>query len=265
MKRIVYTAFFITACFLIYGQQVVHFAFSPHHISVSEKTIFYKLAQSTISIKLRQYGDRTDLVFIKLHDDESTSVDATEKILEEEGGLLIEIENNSRRNIKFRLGNNYYYVDPNRIFSKTGIQKSMEELGRINLYAANEVEKFGQRIIRLIPKSASCVIALHNNTPDQFSVMEYAAGNKRSTDTKKIYINKEQDPDDFFLTTDHQLYEKLADHGFNAVLQDNNTCTEDGSLSVYCGKNKIRYVNCETEHGKTEQYFRMIQSVLESL
>jgi hypothetical protein len=65
--------------------------------------------------------------------------------------------------------------------------------------------------------------------------MEYAAGNKRSADSKKVYINTEQDADDFFLTTDNNLYEKLADKGFNTILQDNKNCTDDGSLSVYCG------------------------------
>ena len=86
--------------------------------------------------------------------------------------------------------------------------------------------------------------------------MEYARGNKRSADCKKVYINGEQDADDFFLTTDNDLYEKLADKGFNTILQDNKNCTEDGSLSVYCGKKSIRYVNCETEHGKVEQYYK---------
>ena len=102
---------------------------------------------------------------------------------------------------------------------------------------------------------------MHNNTPDLFSVTEYAPGNKRSVDSKKVYINTEQDADDFFLTTDNNLYEKLADKGFNTILQDNKNCTEDGSLSVYCGKKNIRYVNCETEHGKTEQYYEMIKAL----
>ena len=265
MNRLTYTLIFVTACFIIYGQRAVQIKFSSPGITVSEKTIFYKLAQNIIPIKIQQYGDRTDLVFIKLHDDEFTSVEATKRILESEGGLLIEIENKSQRNIRFKFGNSFYSVDPNRIFSKEGIKKSMDELGKTNIYALNEVEKFGQRIIQLIPETANCVIALHNNTPDQFSVIEYSVGNKRSADTKKIYINNEQDPDDFFLTTDQQLYEKLADLGYNSVLQDNKNCLEDGSLSVYCGKNRIRYVNCETEHGKIEQYFLMIQSILNSL
>jgi hypothetical protein len=58
------------------------------------------------------------------------------------------------------------------------------------------------------------------------------------------------------------LYEKLADKGFNTILQDNKHCTKDGSLSVYCGKKRIRYVNCETEHGKTELYYEMVKTLI---
>ena len=82
---------------------------------------------------------------------------------------------------------------------------------------------------------------------------------------KKIYLNPQEDADDFFLTTDGNLYDKLTEKGFNTVLQDNKNCTEDGSLSVYCGKRNIRYVNCETEHGKQEQYFKMMKSLLSVL
>jgi hypothetical protein len=233
-------------------------------ISITEKTIFYDLAGNIVPIKIKQYGERTDVVFINLHDDEITSVDAAKRVLEEYGGLLIEVENNAQRNIHFKLDRYFYRVDPNRIFSGKGIKRSLQQLGRISSKAVDEVEKLGKRIIQLIPEEAKCVIALHNNTPDFFSVTEYTPGNKRSVDCKKVYINAEQDADDFFLTTDNSLYEKLADKGYNAILQDNKYCTEDGSLSVYCGKKNIRYVNCETEHGKTEQYYEMIKALITS-
>lgn len=234
-------------------------------ISVTEKTIFYKLAENTVSIKVIQYGERNDIVFISLHDDESTSVDAAKRILLEQGGILIEMENNAQRNIRFRLGQYFYKVDPNRIFAKEGIKKSLDELGPTSTKAIDEVEKLGNRITQLIPVETEYVIALHNNTPNLFSALEYTQGNKRSADTKKVYINDKQDADDFFLTTDNSLYEKLADKGFNTILQDNKNCTEDGSLSVYCGKKNIRYVNCETEHGKTEQYYEMMKALFSSL
>ena len=123
------------------------------------------------------------------------------------------------------------------------------------------MEKLGQRIIQLLPKKLTCVIALHNNTNDHFSVNEYLQGNIRAGDAAKVYTNPEQDPDDLFLTTDRRIYYHLTMKNYNSVLQDNENCRQDGSLSVYCGKNKIHYVNLETEHGKYNQYTEMIESL----
>jgi len=258
MRYLLYIALFCFTCSFLQVHQTAAF----RGIDVTEKTIFYKLAENIVPIKIQQYGERTDIVFINLHDDELTSVDAAKRILETNGGVLMEIENNAQRNIRFRLGQYFYKVDPNRIFSKDGIKKSLEQLGRTSFRAVDEVEKLGQRIIELMPGETICVIALHNNTPGFFSVTEYAPGNKRSIESKKVYINPKEDTDDFFLTTDADLYEKLADKGYNAILQDNQNCTEDGSLSVYCGKRNIRYVNCETEHGKSDQYHQMMKALI---
>ena len=264
MHRLFYTTLLLFCCTCLHAQQSIEFT-QTIDPATTEKTIFYNLAGNIVPIKIKQYGDKTNIVFINLHDDETTSVDAAKRVLEEYGGLLIEIENNAQRNIRFKLGRYFFTIDPNTIFSEEGIKKSLEQLGRTSDKAVDEVEKLGQRIIQLIPEKTTCIISLHNNTPDFFSAMEYAAGNKRSVDSKKVYINTDQDVDDFFLTTDNNLYEKLADNGFNTVLQDNKNCTEDGSLSVYCGRKNIRYVNCETEHGKTEQYYEMIKALMVSL
>jgi hypothetical protein len=175
------------------------------------------------------------------------------------------VENELERIISFRYGGYKYSFDPNRIFSREGIAKSLSEFGKNSSKAIEEVEKFGQRILQLIPEESLCVISLHNNTPELFSALNYAPGNKRAKEAKKVYINPTHDPDDFFLTTDSHLYEKLANKGFNSILQDNKNCTDDGSLSVYCGKRNIRYVNCETEHGKTDLYFEMLKTLFNAL
>jgi hypothetical protein len=266
MQRFLHIIVVLFAGFCLHAQESIDLSESFKNVIIpTEKKVFYKIAQSTFTLKIQQYGDNTDYVFINLHDDEETSVIAAKRILQEYGGLLIEVENKLQRNLRFQLGNYYYRVDPNRIFSSEGIKKSMEQLGRSSLKAVTEVEKFGQYIISQLPENAACIIALHNNTPGLFSASDYAAGNNRTTESKKVYLNPDQDTDDFFLTTDSKLYEQLADKGFNTILQDNKNCTEDGSLSVYFGKRNIRYVNCETEHGKTEQYLEMMKSLLDIL
>jgi hypothetical protein len=49
--------------------------------------------------------------------------------------------------------------------------------------------------------------------------------------------------------------------GYNVVLQNNTTVEDDGSLSVYCGKNRISYINFESESGHFEEQIKMITEI----
>ncbi len=257
MKKIILIFLFSFSSGLLVAQSQSDSVFEKK-FAPKETTIYYKLGKRVIQLKIFQYSDIKDIVMINLHADEITSVVAAHKLLETNGGLLIKIENDNKRNIRFRLGTLNYTFDPNGIFSREGITKSLTELGNISNAAVNEVEKFANRILQLLPVNPSCIIALHNNMEGQYSVTSYLPGNEKETDAKKVYVNPMQDPDDFFLTTDSNLYHKLISEKYNSILQDNEKAIKDGSLSVYCGEKKLRYLNCETQHGKTEQYLEML-------
>lgn len=162
----------------------------------------------------------------------------------------------------FRLNRKLYSFDPNRMFSKTGIRKSLAGFKHTTQSAVDEVEKFAARILSLLPKHSHCVIALHNNTNGNLSVKSFLSGSKYATDAKKVYADQKQDHDDFFLTTDSLLFYQLSAENYNAVWQDNLRVQQDGSLSVYAGEKNICYLNCETEHGKTKQYEEMVTIAL---
>jgi hypothetical protein len=221
-------------------------------------TIFYKLGDRVIQLKTFQYGDVKDMVYINLHDDEITAVNGARKILEKKGGVLIKIENYRTRNIRFKLEGKYYTVDPNRIFSKIGIAQSLMLFGNTSTKAINEIEKFGARILQLIPQNPSCIVALHNNSNGKYSINSYLPGGAREKDAKTIHVNPDLDADDFFLTTDSILFNRLAGEKYNTIWQDNEKAKRDGSLSIYCGEKNIQYVNCETEHGRQTEYDEMI-------
>jgi Ni,Fe-hydrogenase maturation factor len=221
-------------------------------------TVSYKIGERTLQIKISQYGETDDMVYINLHDDEITAVNAARKLLERDAGVLIKIENYKTRNIKFKLDGKYYTFDPNRIFSRVGIIQTLTMFGSLTTKAVDEVDKFASFILQLIPKKPSCIIALHNNTNGRFSITSYLPGNIREKDAKVLFVNPDEDPDDIFLTTDSVLYQLLAEDKYNTILQDNVNVKRDGSLSVYCGEKDIRYVNCETEHGHDIQYQQMI-------
>ncbi len=235
-------------------------AFTP-----AEKTIAHKLGDRMISFKVIQYGPPSDICCINLHDDEVTAVNAARAILEQKGGTIIKIENNAQRMIRFRFRGLYYYFDPNRIFSARGISGTLKANGRINPLAIVEVEKFATALLEMIPDSASCVIALHNNTNGDFSIKTYEAGGKRQTDAKMVYADNWQDADDIALTTDEMLFNKMSSFGYNSILQDNINVNRDGSLSVYYGELNRRYINIETQHGKTAQYKEMLGKLLNIL
>lgn len=239
---------------------------SPHvKLTPVINTITHKLGDRNIRIKTFQYGDKKDLVFIGLHDNEFTGLEVTKLLLEDLGGLLIKIENNDTRNIKFRLNQHSYTFDPNRMFSKIGIQKTLQNFGRSNDRAINEVYKFANHILQLFPTGFKCAIALHDNTDGGYSVNDYDAGSQYENDARFISIDPSQDTDNFFLTTDSLLFHQLSVKKYNTILQHNQRAKQDGSLSVYFGKKNLRYLNCEVQHGATGQFKEMMETAIECL
>ncbi|HNJ95812.1 MAG TPA: hypothetical protein PLS65_13625 [Ferruginibacter sp.] len=238
---------------------------TPAKFSPSEKVMTHRLGERTIAVKLIQYGDIVNTCCINVHDNERTAVEAAKTVLQNEGGILIKIENNAQRFISFPFKGQVYTFDPNRIFSRAGILLTLKTKGRINPGAISEVEKFADQLLKLIPDSINCVIALHNNYDGDFSVKTYLPGGKRQKDAKLVYADEWQDIDDIALTTDHSLYDKMASFGYNSILQDNDNVFRDGSLSVYYGELNKRYVNIETQHGKNNLYQEMLAKLLSVL
>lgn len=232
---------------------------APPKIIPVERTIYYRLGENTIPIKILQYGEVRDIIYINVHDNEFTSVEAAKSLLEVNGGTLVKIENNQERIIRFRLRNKTYAIDPNRIFSRIGIEQTLTYFKNISEDAIIEVEKFGQRLLQLIPEKTSCIIALHNNLDGGYSVQSYLPGNDKQVDARAVYWDRHQDVDDLVFTTDSLLYQKMADQRYNTVWQNNLRATPDGSLSVYCGTRKKRYINIETEVGKLSQHREMLE------
>jgi hypothetical protein len=234
----------------------------PAAFTPTEKTILHKLGDKNISLKVIQYGQLVTTCCINLHDDELTAVKAARTVLEQKGGILIKIENNAQRNISFPFKGVVYSFDPNRIFSRTGINATLKAKGKKNPLAVIEVERFAAQLLQLIPDSISCIVALHNNTDGDFSVKTYQNGGKRQHDAKQVYADSWQDIDDITLTTDEILFNKMSTLGYNSILQDNEKVNKDGSLSVYYGELNKRYINIETQHGKTAQYGEMLSKLL---
>lgn len=262
MKKIVSTLLICLFCKTIIAQSGDPVIISKALFVPSERTIFHKIGDRNITVKIFQYGDVKDFVCINLHSNEVSSFTAAKSVLEETGGTLIKIENNRQRVIKFKLKGVTYGFDPNRIYSRVGIEQTLRENRKLTREAMDEVEKFAKQILQLIPDSTKCIIALHNNTEEAYSVRSYLPDGNRKNDAKAVYKDSTQDVDDIAFTTDSILYQRMADFGFNSIWQDNEKVKRDGSLSVYCGEKDKRYINIETQHGKVEQYIIMLEKLL---
>lgn len=230
--------------------------------SPKTKTVFYRIGETQFPVKISQYGDVKKVVYLNLHADESTALKAARLVLKREGGTLISLENSGKRNIRFKLNGRYYMFDPNRMFSKEGAGQTLAILSKVNGQAIKEIEQFGKKIIELLPTDISLVVALHNNTDGKFGINSYLPGAERERDARLVYADPAQDPDDIYLTTDSLLYQHLTAKKYNSILQDNIYAKKDGSLSIYCGEKEIPYLNCETQHGRFQQYVEMLEYAL---
>ena len=198
-------------------------------------------------------------VYINLHDDENTSVEAVQDVLKGFGGRLVELRHGGVRIVAFKLQGKEYRVDPNRIFTPAGVRATLARQSQYSENAAHAVKRFAEELLMLYRiDRADALIALHNNTPGMYSALSYAAGGRYARDAEEVSIRDDTDPDDFFFVTERTVFDALKRRGYNVVLQDNRRVTNDGSLSVYCGKTNVRYVNIEAEHGHRQEQTQMV-------
>nr|MBA2745112.1 hypothetical protein [Flavisolibacter sp.] len=154
-----------------------------------------------------------------------------------------------------------YAFDPNRIFSSPGIKKTLEENGQYDEAVEEEVNRFADSLLSMLRDKV--IVALHNNSNGRYSVRKYLDDLK--SNAAAVHINEVMDEDDFIYTTSNELFIALRHLNINVVLQDHEQVEDDGSLSVYCGRNQIVYVNVETEHGHEEEQYRLTKVILNLL
>ncbi|MCP4458472.1 MAG: hypothetical protein GY816_10690 [Cytophagales bacterium] len=212
-------------------------------------------------IKLRFLKKEDGPTFINLHDDENTSVKAAFKVLDSLGGRLIELRHLGERNIKFNLNSTAYEFDPNRMFTDLGAKTSLEQYSKMSTKAHESIRGLAQRVVDSL--DSQMIVTLHNNTNDNYSSLSYL--DEYKTDAAAVFINPTRDPDDFFFVTTLEFFEKFRNMGYNTVLQNNETMTDDGSLSVLAGRLDIPYINVEAEHGHFKEQVEMMFALISVL
>lgn len=213
------------------------------------------ISDKGINILKHNYGD-PQLYFLSLHDNEDTGVKAAFEFMRLNGGSLIELKYGSVRNIVFSTDSAELQIDPNRIFSKTGIEAFFQ-----HDLSAQRLSAFADTLLELYDhQKVGYILTLHNNTDSAFSIKSYLEGGDREGVAMEVFINPEMDPDDFVLVTEPFFFNYMKSLNINAVLQ-NNLTADDGSLSVYAGQKKIPYINVEVQHRHLEENLRLINAV----
>lgn len=238
--------------------------------SFSQQSCFFELGDSLISIVHENQESESDILFINVHENEATSINALRFF---DLGICYEfvwLQHNATRRIYFNHKEEVFSVDPNRIFSHEGIVETLAYdkipgcFSSPNRKAERMAKSLAHEILKYV-HNAKWVISLHNNTPDNYSIKSYLPGGDEALNTKEVFINDQMDADDFIYTTDEQLFLALKKKNINVILQDNVNCVNDGSLSVYCGMKGIPYANVEAEDGHVEEQMRLIAEVVESI
>lgn len=223
----------------------------------------YAIGETSVSV-IEQccYPCHPGVLFVNLHDNEKTSVKAAQKYLSVIGGRLINIQNNGERLINFKLGRLNYTFDPNRIFSAAGIDSTITILSlQYNANAAKEVSKFSKSLITNYIDSSNLIISLHNNRDSSLSVLTYKNDSVTNKGSGTAFINPKMDIDDFILTTDISLFNRIKEKNINVVLENIDAINDDGSLSVYAARHNIPYLNVEAEHEHSEEQLRMLTTL----
>ena len=232
--------------------------------AVIEKTSCHQLGDKQICIKTSTYGSVRANVLINLHHNETTSLQAAHSFLAENGGSLINIENQNERFITFRLNGRSFRFDPNRIFTEAGIRLTLNRLNKnVPPAAFRSVKRFAAFLKTKIPGYSRTIVAVHNNDEEgDLSVRSYVSGVDLQKEARQVHQSHTHDADNFFLTTSQTFFNKLKKEGYNVVLQHNKKVTDDGSLSVYFARKRKAYVNVEAELGRLADQQEMLNALL---
>lgn len=247
--------------FLLLGTTLCSCAQGCQPLQPQTDTILVNLGDRPVKLLKSTYGAPQGYTFLQLHDNEATGEEAAIQYLQRYGGVLLTIENNGERNMSFTLNGQTFTFDPNRIFTPGGLQATIQKFGTSTPEAIAAVEGLARTLLQHLP-DATLIVAVHNNTDEAFSAISYRNDTTYQKDAAALFISDEFDVDDFFLTTEKDIYDCLAGLEYNVVLQDNLQAADDGSLSVYYGRKGVRYVNVEAQHGNLKMQYKMIEDLL---
>ena len=203
----------------------------------------------------------SDLQFVNVHDNENTSAEAARAWIRSHGGRLVELEHGRGRTVVIRRDGVLHRFDPNRMFSEQGLRASLkyhrnltdENLALASHFAAEVVDYIGIEPGRPI-------IAVHNNTDGKLTIHDFQPGEWYGDDTREVFINPAEDPDDFFFTNTPALFEALKTMRYNVALMVESP-PDRGTLANLVNARGGIYVLVEAEHDRLRRQITMLEDL----
>lgn len=254
-KRILKSVGFVLASYLLVACTSTDYLSVASIATEAVAADIYMVGETPVKIVTTRFGGGGH-TFVALHENESTSVSAAKKVLRTKGGVLVELKHGGGRNLRFRHKGKTYTVDPNRIFSDAGIRKALG--GSYSTEAHEVVNGLANAILSRLSRSA--IVSLHNNTNGSYSIKSYSPGGQYARDASAIHVVPDRDADNFFFVTTSRIFGVLKSKGFSVALQS-SAGTDDGSLSVFCIRRGIPYMNVEAQNGHLSQQIEMIEAL----
>ena len=231
---------------------------APGPAVVSRHTV--RLGHSSVELVVRG-NERGGLRYLNLHENEQTSVEAAAALLAHGAGTLIELRSRRRRLVAFWIGWRPHVFDPNRIYTDAGLEQTLRQFASWTPAARAAVQALRDAVLALIDGAPDePIVALHNNGAGRYSIHAYELGGEHAADALAVAVGSARASEDFFLVTRRPLFEHLRERGFNVVLQTERP-GDDGSLSVWFGRQRRAYVNVEALHGHLHEQQRMLEAV----
>jgi hypothetical protein len=197
-------------------------------------------------------GGRGKNRYLHVHGNETTAREVLREHMGRVRGEAYLIQSD-RRNVKV----GECWIDPNRMFSREGAEKSMvrwnKDQDRAVIEAAlGMLDKDRERFLRaVLPGKGARMIAMHNNG-EGYSIQD------EIPISDAVWMPDERNPGDFMLLTDEKDFAAVKAGKFNAVLQK-TVRVQDGSFSVVAIERGVRYVNIEAALGNKEKQRAMVE------
>ena len=221
-----------------------------------------QLGDSIIQV-VKVEGER-DILLMNVHENEQTAIASMVQGNYKLNLPFVFLHQNKQRRIAFAANDTLYSIDPNRIYTDTGRVRTLKDSMHYSSFGLSQTKKLADLVLAEL-NGKEWLITLHNNTDSNYSILSYTEDGGEAENTGELFINAKEDPDDFVYTTDKTLYEFLKAKKVNVILQSEDAFVDDGSLSVYCGINGIRYANIETEHGQFSKQIELLNLLAEFL